>query len=262
MPDTASPDTPSPAPPGPPARSAPPASPGSSALPGSPPPLGPSTGLGVLHLFCRVPAALDAAAALDAEAASLEEGDQVVAASILGHKADVALMVLGPDLWRLRRFQSAVQAAGLEVVSSYVSLTEVSEYAAGLPDELKEARLYPRLPPEGKPAFCFYPMSKRRGDAHNWYTLDYDERLELMIGHGRIGRTFHGRVLQLVTGSVGLDDFEWGVTLFAVTPSDLKECVYQMRFDRASALYAEFGPFYTGMVADLADVLPGARSAR
>jgi hydrogen peroxide-dependent heme synthase len=218
----------------------------------------PSIGLGVLHLFCRAGDALEVAAVLDAEAEALKVGDQVVAASILGHKADVALMVLGPDLWRLRRFQTAVQAAGLEIVSSYVSLTEVSEYAAGLPDELKQARLYPQLPPEGKPAYCFYPMSKRRGDAHNWYTLDYDERLALMLGHGAVGRTFHGRVLQLVTGSVGLDDFEWGVTLFAVAPSDLKECVYQMRFDRASALYAEFGPFYTGMVADLATVLASA----
>ena len=234
-----------------------------SPLPPSPPPPPPapleaSTGLGVLHLFCRSGAALDAAAILDAEAEARKDGDQVIAASILGHKADLALMVLGPDLWRLRRFQSAVQSAGAEVVSSYVSLTEVSEYAAGLPDELKQARLYPQLPPEGKPAFCFYPMSKRRGDAHNWYTLDYDERLALMVGHGRVGRTFHGRVLQLITGSVGLDDFEWGVTLFAVHPDDLKECVYQMRFDRASALYAEFGPFYTGMVADLATVLASA----
>ncbi len=226
--------------------------------PDAPNPVEPSAGLGVLHLFCRAGAALDVAAVLDAEARSLKEGDQVVAASMLGHKADMALMVLAPDLWRLRRFQSAVQTAGLEVVSSYVSLTEVSEYAAGLPDELKQARLYPHLPPDGMPAFCFYPMSKRRGDAHNWYTLDYDERLALMTGHGRVGRTFHGRVLQLVTGSAGLDDFEWGVTLFAVAPSDLKECVYQMRFDRASALYAEFGPFYAGMVADLATVLGAA----
>jgi peroxiredoxin len=219
------------------------------------PTLSPTEGLGVLHLFCRARTSLDVAAALDAEAEAVKAGDQVVAASILGHKADVALMALGPDLWRLRRFQSAVQAAGLDVVSSYVSLTEVSEYAAKLPDEMKQSRLYPQLPPEGKPAFCFYPMSKRRGDAHNWYALDYDERLALMVGHGRIGRTFHGRVLQLITGSTGLDDFEWGVTLFAVTPSDLKECVYQMRFDKASALYAEFGPFYTGIVADFATVL-------
>ena len=228
---------------------------------GTEPALAPSTGLAVLHLFCRLHGGMDTPAVLDAEVEARKAGAQVVAASILGHKADVALMALGPDLWELRRFQSRVAAAGLDPVSSYVSLTEVSEYAAGLPDELKQSRLYPQLPPEGKPAFCFYPMSKRRGsapDAHNWYALDYEERLQLMIGHGRIGRQFHGRVLQLVTGSVGLDDFEWGVTLFATSPSDLKECVYQMRFDRASALYAEFGPFYTGMVADLETVLASA----
>jgi chlorite dismutase len=141
------------------------------------------------------------------------------------------------------------------VAESYVSLTEVSEYAAGVPEELRRARLFPKLPPEGKDAFCFYPMSKRRGDVSNWYSLDFDSRRELMMGHGKVGRTFHGRVLQVITGSTGLDDYEWGVTLFGVHPDDLKECVYEMRFDVASALYAEFGPFYTGMVGTLDDVL-------
>jgi hydrogen peroxide-dependent heme synthase len=218
-------------------------------------PLSPTTGLGVVHLFCRAAGPVDAAVVLEAEEAARKAGDQVVAAAILGHKADLALMVLGPDLARLRAFQSKVTAAGLEPVSSYVSLTEVSEYAAGVPEEMKQARLYPQLPPEGKRAFCFYPMSKRRGEVHNWYGLDFDDRRELMMGHGKVGRTFHGQVLQVVTGSTGLDDFEWGVTLFGVTPDALKECVYQMRFDPASAHYAEFGPFYSGLVADLADVL-------
>ncbi|MGH9088669.1 MAG: chlorite dismutase family protein [Acidimicrobiales bacterium] len=221
-------------------------------------PVGPQTGLAVLHLFCRAPAGVDAGALLAAEEATRKDGCQVVAAAMLGHKADVGLMVLSPDLWSLRGFQTAVAAAGLESVASYVSLTEVSEYAAGVPEEMKQARLYPKLPPEGKQAFCFYPMSKRRTAAHNWYALGFDERKELMMGHGRVGRTFHGRVLQVITGSTGLDDFEWGVTLFAVHPDDLKSCVYEMRFDEASALYAEFGPFYTGMVGDLADVLDRA----
>jgi chlorite dismutase len=183
------------------------------------------------------------------------DGYQVVAAALLGHKADLGLVVLGPDLWRLRQFQTDVRDAGAEPVASYVSLTEVSEYAAGIPDELRQARLFPQLPPEGKPAFCFYPMSKRRTAAHNWYNLDFEARKELMLGHGKVGRTFHGRVLQVITGSTGLDDFEWGVTLFGVHPDDLKDCVYQMRFDEASALYAEFGPFYAGMVGDLDSVL-------
>jgi chlorite dismutase len=141
------------------------------------------------------------------------------------------------------------------LVDSYVSLTELSEYNPDPPDELKAARLNPSLPPEGKQAFCFYPMSKRRGDVHNWFTVPFDDRKELMYAHGMSGRKFAGRVLQVVTGSTGIDDFEWGVTLFAVHPDDLKEVVYTMRFDEASSLFAEFGPFYTGMVASLDEVL-------
>ncbi|HVX23039.1 MAG TPA: chlorite dismutase family protein [Acidimicrobiales bacterium] len=228
----------------------------------SPDPLQPTTGWGVLHLFCRLPApgagTVDVPALLAAEEAARKGGNQVVAAAMLGHKADVGLMVLGPDLWQLRQFQTAVQQAGLVPAASYVSLTELSEYAAGVPEELKQARLFPSLPPDGKRAFCFYPMSKRRAADHNWYALDFESRKALMYAHGAVGRTFHGRILQLITGSTGLDDWEWGVTLFGVHPDDLKACVYQMRFDEASAHYAEFGPFYTGMVADLPDVLDRA----
>jgi peroxiredoxin len=202
------------------------------------------------------------AAALRRAVASVEaDGYQVVPTALLGHKADLGLMVLGPDLWRLRAFQSDVQQAGLAPVASYVSLTEVSEYAAGVPDELRQARLFPQLPPDDKPAFCFYPMSKRRSAEHNWYSLDFESRKELMMGHGRVGRTFHGRILQVITGSTGLDDFEWGVTLFGVHPDDLKDCVYEMRFDEASAHYAEFGPFYTGMVGDIDTVLAALTGA-
>lgn len=224
--------------------------------------LSPAEGLGVLHLFCKVTPLTDTNAVLVAERAlrapgHMVEADahQLVSAAILGHKADVCLMALGPDLWRLRQFQTDVEGAGLEVVDSYLSLTEISEYAKGLPEERRQIRLYPQLPPEGKPAFCFYPMSKRRGEADNWYTLAYEDREKLMFGHGTTGRTFAGRVLQVVTGSTGLDDFEWGVTLFGVHPDDLKECVYKMRYDEASSRYAEFGAFYTGMVAPLPDIL-------
>jgi chlorite dismutase len=223
--------------------------------PADPEPVRPAQGQGVLHLFCRVPAGVDAEAVLEAAEAALKAGNQVVAAALLGHKADLALMAVAPDLWDLRRLQRGVQEAGLVPVASYVSLTEISEYAASVPDDLKRARLFPDLPPADKPAFCFYPMSKRRGEAHNWYELDFEAREALMRGHGAVGREFRGRVVQLVTGSTGLDDFEWGVTLFATGPDDLKECVYRMRFDEASARYAEFGPFYTGMVADLDQVL-------
>ncbi|MDQ3574933.1 MAG: chlorite dismutase family protein, partial [Actinomycetota bacterium] len=210
-----------------------------------PDPLAPATGWGVLHLFCKASPGVDTEVVLTAVKAARGEEHQVVAFSVLGHKADLGFLALGPDLWRLRTLQSGVQAAGLEVVSSYVSLTEVSEYAKGMPAEMLNPRLHPQLPPEGMRAICFYPMSKRRDPGQNWYELAYEERERLMHGHGRSGRAFRGRVLQLVTGSTGLDDFEWGVTLFAVAPDDLKEVVYTMRFDEASARYAEFGPFFT-----------------
>ena len=131
---------------------------------------------------------------------------------------------------------------------SYVSLTELSEYSKGLPEAHLQARLYPQLPPDGKRAICFYPMSKRRGEDHNWYALDFDERKRLMIDHGQSGRRFAGRIVQLISGSTGLDDFEWGVTLFGVHPDDLKDTVYTMRFDEASTRFAEFGPFYAGII--------------
>ncbi|MCX7621214.1 MAG: chlorite dismutase family protein [Acidimicrobiales bacterium] len=223
--------------------------------PGEPSPAVPSIGWGVLHLFCRPSPLVDAVEVDAAVKAAEKDGYQVVPVAILGHKADLGFMALGPDLWRLRTFQTDLQRAGLDVVDSYVSLTEVSEYAQGVPDEMKQARLYPKLPPEGKRCFCFYPMSKRREVGANWFTLPYDERKDLMYEHGASGRKFAGRVLQVVTGSTGVDDYEWGVTLFAVHPDDLKEVVYTMRFDRASAIYAEFGPFYMGLVAPLPEVL-------
>jgi chlorite dismutase len=224
--------------------------------------ISPGQGLAVLHLFCKVTpladtdAVLVAARALRAPGHEVEaDQHQLVTAALLGHKADVGFMALGPDLWRLRQFQTDIEAAGLTVVDSYLSLTELSEYAANMPEERKQARLFPQLPPPGKPAFCFYPMSKRRGDVDNWYLLPYADREKLMYGHGTTGRTFAGRVLQVVTGSTGLDDYEWGVTLFAVKPDDLKDCVYTMRYDEASSRFADFGSFYTGVVAELREVL-------
>jgi hydrogen peroxide-dependent heme synthase len=228
-------------------------------------PLVPSAGWGVLHLFCKVSDSAsqpgspgcDVQGVVQAVKRAEAEDIQVVSIAVLGHKADVGFMALGADLWRLRRFQSDLQAAGLVVTDSYVSLTEVSEYAAGLPDEMKQTRLYPSLPPEGMSAFCFYPMSKRRGDSEgsNWFSMTFEERKAMMHGHGAVGRTFAGRIVQLITGSTGIDDWEWGVTLFGVHPDDLKDCVYTMRFDEGSARFAEFGPFLTGMVAPVEAVL-------
>lgn len=218
-------------------------------------PLVPSVGLGVLHLFCVASPGADRAGLTAAVQHAEADNVQVVTVAVLGHKADIALMVLGNDLWRLRRFQSDVVAAGFTVVDSYLSLTELSEYAKGLPEQMAQARLYPQLPPEGKRAWCFYPMSKRREEGQNWFTLPYDDRNALMREHGASGRKFAGRILQLITGSTGLDDYEWGVTLFGENPDDLKEVVYTMRYDQASALYAEFGPFVTGAVGSVDEVL-------
>jgi chlorite dismutase len=223
-----------------------------------PEPLSPTTGTNVLHLFCVATPDADAAAIRAAVDAAVAAEVQVVPVVVLGHKADLAFMLIGADLWQLRAFQTAVTAAGLLVADSYVSLTELSEYAKGLPAEMAQARLYPQLPPPGKTAWCFYPMSKRRDPEQNWYTLPFEDRKELMYEHGATGRTFAGRILQLITGSTGLDDYEWGVTLFGEHPDDLKDVVYTMRYDRASAHYAEFGPFVTGAVGTLDEVLVAA----
>jgi chlorite dismutase len=215
----------------------------------------PREGWGVLHLFCRVGRGFDPQRVESACKALIDDGYQLVTYAVLGHKADIGFMALGPDLWRLRRFQSDIEASSVEIAYSYFSLTEVSEYAKGMPMDRKAPRLYPTLPPAGKRAICFYPMSKRREESNNWYALPYEERERLMYEHGASGRKFAGRVLQLITGSTGLDDYEWGVTLFAERPDDLKEVVYTMRFDEASTLYADFGPFYAGLVADVDEVL-------
>ena len=210
----------------------------------------PSIGLTVLHLFCKPTPLADRDAVLAAFDRAKDTETQVVTVAMLGHKADLAVMGLNNDPWALRTLQSDLTAAGMDVVDSYLSITELSEYAAGLPDQMKNARLYPQLPPDGKQAWCFYPMSKRREPGQNWYTTPFYRRKDLMYEHGASGRKFAGRLVQLITGSTGLDDFEWGVTLFAEHLDDLKEVVYTMRFDEASAEFGEFGVFYTGMVAE------------
>jgi chlorite dismutase len=218
-------------------------------------PMSPSVGLAVVHYFCKPFPQFDSEALINAVKAAENSGVTVVTVSMLGHKADLAVMGVAADMRELKALQTGLQHAGLEIVDSYISLTEVSEYAKGMPQEMLNARLYPQLPPPGKNAWCFYPMSKRRNTDQNWFTLDYDRRKELMEEHGKSGRTFAGRVIQLVTGSAGLDDFEWGVTLFGVHPDDLKEVVYTMRYDEASAVYAEFGAFYVGMVTPVEELV-------
>ena len=252
-------------------------------------PVEPSVGWGVLHLFYRVDrgrADAEPGAAkrvLDAiERLTADGVHQALTFAVLGHKAELGVMALGPDLARLQAFQHDLSEAPLVPVWSYVSLTEQSEYGATEDDErarlrdeegiadaaeidsrvaawreriehYRENRIHPRLP--AKRTICFYPMSKRRAEGANWYELDFGERKRLMAGHARVGRTYAGRVLQLITGSTGLDDWEWGVTLLADDPVALKEIVYEMRFDPVSARYAEFGDFVTGLVLPASDAL-------
>lgn len=110
-----------------------------------------------------------------------------------------------------------------------------------------QRRLFPELPHD-MPYVCFYPMSKRRGLGQNWYTLSLDERSRLMTAHGLTGRRYAGKVQQIITGAIGFENWEWGVTLFAKDPLDFKKLITDMRFDEVSAKYAEFGEFYVGKV--------------
>jgi len=207
--------------------------------------------------------------------------------SVATPKADLGFMLLTPDLQVANTYEKQLSLSlGPEILNpaySYLSQTESSEYTTtreqyatetlvaekGLTEgseEFEKAltefdermahylkhRLYPVLP--DWPVICFYPMSKRRSGNDNWYSLDYNARRELMSGHARVGRTYSGRILQLITGSTGLDEHEWGVTLLAKDTIDVKAIVYEMRFDEVSARYAEFGDFYIGMQLPL-DVL-------
>ncbi len=243
----------------------------------------PFEGWGVLHLLLRArrgePGAASLVSAIDAFTAT--DPQQVLAFSVLGARADLGLMALGPDLDALDRLAKTVLAGPFEPVDSFVSLTEQSEYASTEDDERArlraegeevteerlavwreradaylDARLHPRLPE--RRVIAFYPMSKTRTPGANWYELPFDERKRLMGGHARVGRQYAGRVLQLITGATGLDDWEWGVTLLADDPAAIKEIVYEMRFDPVSARYAEFGPFWVGLVMPPADVLARA----
>lgn len=213
------------------------------------------TGLAVVHLFAKPTPALDREAVIAAIKTAEADECQVITAAMLGHKADVAFMALSSDWRTLRTLQSSLQHAGLDIVDSYVSITEVSEYAKGMPEHMLQARLYPQLPPDALNAFCFYPMSKKREGHANWFATPFEERNEMMMEHGKSGRTFAGKVVQLVTGSTGLDDFEWGVTLFAASPEVIKDVVYTMRFDTGSALYGDFGAFYVGYLDFVENVL-------
>lgn len=254
----------------------------------------PSEGRGVLHLFFSVRRDLgeDLSGAAKDFAVRLESFDaredyQLLAFSVLGQKADFGLLAIGPDLAVLDGLLTELGASPLGTAllpaASYLSLTERSEYTPTEGDESRrlteeeglaagsaahaealdafrqrmatylEHRLHPRLP--RRRVLAFYPMSKRRGPDANWYALDFDTRKRLMAEHGAVGRRFRGRVLQMVTTSVGLDDWEWGVTLLADDPKAIRDVVYEMRFDEVSARYAEFGPFVVGLVLEPRDLV-------
>lgn len=220
-----------------------------------------------------------------------EEAPERLQVSIVsGHKADFGLMVMDPDPLKVdsvhQRLLATKLGPALESTYSFVSLTEVSEYVptveqygqrlvaegedpegpayqaklkayAGREEMMRRQRLTPELPTW--PATCFYPMNKSRVPGANWFMLPFSERNSLMAEHGRTGMTFGGRVTQLITVALGLDDWEWGVTLWAKNPQYLEEIVYRMRFDKASAKYAEFGPFYVSYIATAEEMLAHCR---
>ena len=191
--------------------------------------------------------------------ADADDGASAVFAMV-GHKADLLIVHLRPTLDALstaeRQFDRTALGAVTEQSTSYVSVTEVSGYVsdayfaedeeevdAGLKRYI-EGKLEPEIPEDQY--VSFYPMSRKRGEQDNWYDLPFERRREMMEEHGEHGREFGGRVKQIVASSVGMDDWEWGVTLFSEDPTDLKDIVYEMRYDEASARYSEFGPFYVG----------------
>ncbi|MGZ9585331.1 hydrogen peroxide-dependent heme synthase [Paenibacillus marinisediminis] len=175
--------------------------------------------------------------------------------SILGQKADFVMFHLRESLEELNmlenEFNKSLFAKYTIPTYSYVSVVELSNYLAkpgsdADPMQIPEvvARLKPILPKTKH--ICFYPMNKKRDLQDNWYMLSMEERREMMRSHGMIGRGYAGKVKQIITGSVGFDDWEWGVTLFSDDPLQFKKLVYEMRFDEVSARFGEFGSFFVG----------------
>jgi len=216
-------------------------------------------------------------------------------AQLLGHKGDLMLTHYAHTFDALGEVQARVDKLALreylEPMESYVSILELGLYGdtAKFHAELRDrglkphsdawnaafdtmmheaasdprnaARLFARIP--ARRYACFYPMNKKRAGDDNWYATPYDERARMMLEHGKIGRSFHGHVTQVISGSIGFDDWEWGVDLYADDPLIFKKLVYAMRFDAASARFGEFGRFWTGMqfsVAQLGVFLAGESS--
>ena len=242
-------------------------------------------GWSLLHLMYRVrwdrlrAISAEDRVRLAAEAASalaVPDAGATAFAQMLGHKADLMIVCFRQDFERLAEAQLAVSRTDLhqylEPTTSYVSIVELGMYEmtakvheqlgrAHKPgsDEFEKAfdaemegqrqrvmsRLFLELP--RRRYICFYPMNKRRGETVNWYSESFGRRATMMREHGMIGRHYAGRVTQVISGSIGYDDWEWGVDLFADDPLVFKKLIYEMRFDEASAKFAEFGPFYAGL---------------
>ena len=212
------------------------------------------------------------------------------AVHLLGHKADLMLVHFRRNFEDLSAAQLQLQQTPLldylEMTTSYVSIVELGmydmtskihqqlaaqslkpgseEYEKAFDAEIEQqrnrmmGRLFPEIPK--RRSVCFYPMNKKRGEHKNWYSTEFQRRSEMMLEHGMIGRHYSGKVTQIISGSIGFDDWEWGVDLFADDPLVFKKLIYEMRFDEASAVYAEFGPFYTGLQfapQNIADLLEG-----
>ena len=182
-----------------------------------------------------------------------KEGNHAIY-TIVGQKADFMMMILRPTMEALNEIEMEFNKSKLAEFTipshSYVSVVELSNYLPAGEDPYQNpqilARLYPTLPKANH--VCFYPMDKRRQGNDNWYMLPMEERKKLMYSHGMIGRKYAGKVKQIITGSVGFDDYEWGVTLFADDVLQFKKLVYEMRFDEVSARYGEFGTFFVGNI--------------
>ncbi|MEA2689403.1 MAG: hydrogen peroxide-dependent heme synthase [Candidatus Eremiobacteraeota bacterium] len=239
--------------------------------------------------------------AVEREAASLfgqlarDADTDLGLAHLLGHKGDLMLTHYARSFDALGEAQARVDKLALrdylEPMESYVSILELGlyEHTAKIHAELRDrglkphsdawngafdamlgeaaqeprnaARLWARIPQ--RRYVCFYPMNKKRDGGDNWYSTPYEDRAKMMLEHGKIGRSFHGHVTQVISGSIGFDDWEWGVDLYADEPLVFKKLVYAMRFDEASARFAEFGRFWTGMqfsVAQLGVFLAGESS--
>jgi hydrogen peroxide-dependent heme synthase len=203
--------------------------------------------------------ALEEFAAFVREVEGAEAGSSAIY-SVVGHKADMMMIHLRPTVEQLnkleRRFAATRLADFTSQPYSYLSVTELSLYEAAArgggddPEEMRknpfvQKRLYPAIP--DYPYACFYPMNKKRGEVENWYTLGMEERRVMMGQHAKSGRKYADTITQMITGSTGLDDWEWGVTLFAVDTLPIKKIVYEMRFDEVSAKYGEFGAFEVGI---------------